>query len=270
VSEEESLPEQIRVRHEKRDRLIAQGREPFPVSVPRTHSLADVRAKWGNLGTGEETADVVSVTGRIVFIRNTGKLCFATLQEGLSETSSGERLQIMLSLAEVGEESLTAWKADVDLGDFVSVTGRVAGHHPRLHAAQVGRARCGRVPLVSRRTARSVDQLACARRVVGLAELVVGWSGVGAAQWGGPGVGGVGVAGDVEAAVGVFGQVVVFAGGGEVALVGGAEGVLPVWGSGRAWIRWSFSLRQEGWRQPGMMQVRSRARTRSTRFCGGR
>ena len=31
----------------------------------------------------------------------------------------------MLSLAEVGEERLTAWKADVDLGDFVSVTGRV-------------------------------------------------------------------------------------------------------------------------------------------------
>jgi lysyl-tRNA synthetase class 2 len=125
VSEEESLPEQIRVRHEKRDRLIAEGREPFPVSVPRTHALAAVRAQWGGLETGEETADVVSVTGRIVFIRNTGKLCFATLQEGLSGASSGERLQVMLSLAEVGEESLTAWKADVDLGDFVSVTGRV-------------------------------------------------------------------------------------------------------------------------------------------------
>ncbi len=125
MSEEESLPEQIRVRHEKRDRLLAEGREPFPVSVPRTHSLAAVRAQWGGLETGQETSDVVSVTGRIVFIRNTGKLCFATLQEGLSEASSGERLQVMLSLAEVGAESLTAWKADVDLGDFVSVTGRV-------------------------------------------------------------------------------------------------------------------------------------------------
>ena len=31
----------------------------------------------------------------------------------------------MLSLAELGEESLAAWKADIDLGDFVSVTGRV-------------------------------------------------------------------------------------------------------------------------------------------------
>ena len=31
----------------------------------------------------------------------------------------------MLSLAEVGEESLADWKTDVDLGDFVYVTGRV-------------------------------------------------------------------------------------------------------------------------------------------------
>ena len=43
------------------------------------------------------------MTGRVVFIRNTGKLCFATLQEGLSLADSGARLQVMLSLAEVGE-----------------------------------------------------------------------------------------------------------------------------------------------------------------------
>ena len=83
---------------------------------------------------------MVSVTGRVVFIRNTGKLCFATLQEGLSLNDSGVRLQVMLSLAEVGEERLAAWKADVDLGDFVSVTGRVI-------ASEAGRAvRAGRRP----------------------------------------------------------------------------------------------------------------------------
>ncbi len=119
------LPEQIRVRQDKRARLLAEGRQPYPVSVPRTHELREVRARWGQLETGEETDDVVGVAGRVVFIRNTGKLCFATLQEGLSHDDSGTRLQVMLSLAEVGAESLAAWKADVDLGDFVFVRGRV-------------------------------------------------------------------------------------------------------------------------------------------------
>jgi len=121
----DEIPEQIRVRRDKRARLLAEGREPYPVAVPRTHALREVREQWGHLALGEETADEVAVAGRVVFIRNTGKLCFATLQEGLSLTDSGTRLQVMLSLAEVGADALAAWKADVDLGDFVSVTGRV-------------------------------------------------------------------------------------------------------------------------------------------------
>jgi lysyl-tRNA synthetase class 2 len=121
----EDVPEQTRVRQAKRARLLEQGTQPYPVSVPRTHSLRQVREQWGQLETGEETQDVVGVTGRVVFIRNTGKLCFATLQEGMTQNSSVARLQVMLSLAEVGEDALAAWKADVDLGDFVFVRGRV-------------------------------------------------------------------------------------------------------------------------------------------------
>ncbi len=114
------LPEQMQVRRDKRDRLLASGRQPHPVSVARTHSLAEVRERWGHLEQGEETQDAVGVAGRVVFIRNTGKLAFATLQEGI-----GTRLQVMLSLAEVGEEALADWKAQVDLGDHVFVEGRV-------------------------------------------------------------------------------------------------------------------------------------------------
>ena len=114
------LPEQLKVRRDKRDRLLSEGREPYPVWVGRTHTLEEVREKWGHLETGEETQDVVAVAGRVIFVRNTGKLAFATLQEGV-----GTRLQVMLSLAEVGEDALAAWKADVDLGDHVFVEGRV-------------------------------------------------------------------------------------------------------------------------------------------------
>ncbi len=117
---EHDLPEQVRVRQGKRAAMLAEGVAPYPVSVPVTHSLAQVREGWGHLEAGEETQDEVGVAGRVVFVRNTGKLCFATLQAG-----DGTRLQAMLSLAEVGEEQLGRWKAWVDLGDHVFVQGRV-------------------------------------------------------------------------------------------------------------------------------------------------
>ena len=119
------VSEQRRVRRDKRAAILGQGRAAYPVSVPRTHALREVRQRWVGLGAGEETADVVGVAGRVVFVRNTGKLCFATLQEGLSPTDSGTRLQVMLSLAQVGADELARWKAEVDLGDFVFVSGRV-------------------------------------------------------------------------------------------------------------------------------------------------
>jgi lysyl-tRNA synthetase class 2 len=128
ISAEEFGPdvsEQTRIRREKRARLLAEGRQAYPVSVPRTHSLHQVRDQWSHLQTGEETDDVVGITGRVVLARNTGKLCFATLAEGLTLQDSGVRLQVMLSLAEVGEEALARWKSEVDLGDFVFVEGRV-------------------------------------------------------------------------------------------------------------------------------------------------
>jgi lysyl-tRNA synthetase class 2 len=117
---EPDLPEQFRIRQAKRDRLLAQGREPYPVVVPRTHTLAEVRAAYPDLAADTVTGDLVGIAGRVVFSRNSGKLCFATLQDG-----DGTHLQVMISLAGVGEQELEAWKADVDLGDIVFVHGEV-------------------------------------------------------------------------------------------------------------------------------------------------
>jgi lysyl-tRNA synthetase class 2 len=116
----EDLPEQFRIRQGKRQRLLDEGRQAYPVSVPRTHSLADIRSGYPDLPADTTTGDVVGVAGRVVFSRNAGKLCFATLQEG-----DGTQLQAMISLAGVGPEALEAWKADVDLGDIVFVRGEV-------------------------------------------------------------------------------------------------------------------------------------------------
>jgi lysyl-tRNA synthetase class 2 len=120
VPVEDDLPEQLRIRREKRANLIDRGVEPYPVAVPRTHSLSTIREKYKNLETDTATGDQASLVGRIIFKRDTGKLCFATLREG-----DGTELQAMLSLDKVGEEHLDAWKSDVDLGDMVSVTGEI-------------------------------------------------------------------------------------------------------------------------------------------------
>ena len=117
---DDDLPEQLRIRREKRASLLERGIEPYPVAVPRTKSLQEVRQKYTGLDVDVATGDIESLTGRIIFKRDTGKLCFATLREG-----DGTELQAMLSLDKVGQEELDAWKSDIDLGDMVSVTGEI-------------------------------------------------------------------------------------------------------------------------------------------------
>jgi lysyl-tRNA synthetase class 2 len=116
----DDLPEQMKVRREKRARLLAEGTDPYPVELPRTHDLAQIREAYSDLPPDTATGDVVGVTGRVIFLRNTGKLCFATLQEG-----DGTELQAMLSLNKVGEDALSDWKTTADIGDHVFVHGEV-------------------------------------------------------------------------------------------------------------------------------------------------
>ncbi|MGP4024458.1 bifunctional lysylphosphatidylglycerol synthetase/lysine--tRNA ligase LysX [Actinomadura sp. 3N407] len=115
----DELPEQMRVRREKLDRLRESGIDPYPVTFPRTATIAEIREKHPDLEPGTETGEKVGATGRVMLGRNTGKLCFATIRDG-----SGD-IQVMLSLAKVGQEQLDFWKREVDLGDHVGVEGEV-------------------------------------------------------------------------------------------------------------------------------------------------
>jgi lysyl-tRNA synthetase, class II len=116
---EQDLPEQIAVRLAKRERLNELS-DAYPVSLPITHTIDEVRAKYPDLEIDVATGDKVAIAGRVMFQRNTGKLCFGTLQSG-----SGERIQAMLSLDKVGEERLELYKELVDLGDHLFVNGEV-------------------------------------------------------------------------------------------------------------------------------------------------
>ena len=120
VTEEQDLPEQIAIRLAKRERLIGSGSEAYPVSLAITATIDQVKNKYPDLDVDVATGETVGLAGRVMFQRNTGKLCFATLQAG-----TGSRIQIMLSLDKVGEENLEQYKELVDLGDHLFVSGEV-------------------------------------------------------------------------------------------------------------------------------------------------
>jgi lysyl-tRNA synthetase class 2 len=117
---ETEVSEQKAVRLEKRQRLIDSGVGAYPVGFPITTTIPAVRAKYPDLEVDATTGETVGLAGRVVHLRNTGKLCFASLQSG-----DGQRLQIMVSFAAVGEESLARWKDLVDLGDHLFVAGEI-------------------------------------------------------------------------------------------------------------------------------------------------
>ena len=120
MADEDDLPEQLRIRREKRAAILKRGGQPYPVSVPRTTTLLEIRTKHKDLPIDVSTGIIESITGRVIFKRDTGKLCFANLREG-----DGTELQAMFSLDKIGEEQLEIWKSEIDLGDIVSVTGEV-------------------------------------------------------------------------------------------------------------------------------------------------
>jgi lysyl-tRNA synthetase class 2 len=114
------LPEQMRIRRAKRDRMLIDGVVPYPATFPRTATLAAIRRRYADLPADTKTGDKVAVAGRVMFLRDSGKLCFATLHDG-----DGTDLQVMISLGQVGAEQLEAWKRLVDIGDHVGVVGEV-------------------------------------------------------------------------------------------------------------------------------------------------
>jgi lysyl-tRNA synthetase class 2 len=115
----DDLPEQMRVRREKLERLAAEGVDCYPVGFARTATLAEVREEHGDLAPDTFTGKRVGVTGRVVLNRVGGKLSFATVRDGTGE------MQVMLSLDKVGQERLDAWKTSVDIGDHVGIEGEV-------------------------------------------------------------------------------------------------------------------------------------------------
>jgi lysyl-tRNA synthetase class 2 len=98
--------------------LRSAGIEPYPYRFDRTHTLAEVRTEWAALEPGTETEHRVTVAGRMMLRRDTGKLVFAQLRD-----RDGE-IQLFISKAVVGDEAFEQ-VGDLDLGDWLGAEGTV-------------------------------------------------------------------------------------------------------------------------------------------------
>ena len=70
------------IRQSRIDKLDAWqklGHNPYPYHFEKSHSNAELQAKYEGLENGVETEDVVSVAGRVMALRNSGM--FIDLQD---------------------------------------------------------------------------------------------------------------------------------------------------------------------------------------------
>ncbi|MFC5721520.1 bifunctional lysylphosphatidylglycerol synthetase/lysine--tRNA ligase LysX [Streptomyces gamaensis] len=111
------LPEQVRVRRRKLERLREAGVDPYPVDAYRTHSLDGIRSALAGLAPGRRTGERVTVAGRVLLVRNHGGVAFAVLRDW-----SGD-LQLTLTRRDAGPETLRRFAAQVDLGDHIEAEG---------------------------------------------------------------------------------------------------------------------------------------------------
>ncbi len=108
------------LRREKLDRLRVRGVDPYPPRFHRTHTAeaaSQAFVEWEKAGS-EGDAPAVTVAGRMTAMRDMGKASFIDLRDG-----SG-KMQVYLKSNVVGEKAYGMLR-DLDLGDFLGVSGRV-------------------------------------------------------------------------------------------------------------------------------------------------
>ena len=113
-----ALLDERSVRLGRRSALIEAGVDPYPEHCEVSDHVADLVERYAALEDGADTADVVSVAGRVRAKRGQGKVIFIELQD-----STGT-IQLFCRINDLGEEGLAAVKA-FDLGDIVEAKGIV-------------------------------------------------------------------------------------------------------------------------------------------------
>jgi lysyl-tRNA synthetase class 2 len=107
-----------RQRHEKLEALRRRGIDPFGGRFPVTHWAKPLAERFAGASEDElKAAGPVSLAGRLVALRHHGKTCFAHLMDQTG------RIQLYARADALGNDY--GLFTDLDIGDFLGVTGEV-------------------------------------------------------------------------------------------------------------------------------------------------
>ncbi len=107
------MPDEREIRIQRMHALREQGINPYPNTVERTHTIAEVLEHFDELAGPEGSFTLV---GRIRLLREMGKAAFAKIEDGTGS------IQVYFRVNDLGSEAYRGIKL-LDLGDFVQVSG---------------------------------------------------------------------------------------------------------------------------------------------------
>jgi len=112
--------EQELVRREKAEKLTSLGLDPFGQRFERDYTAEQIKNEFSSIEHDEFESrnDIVTIAGRIMFIRKMGKASFFSIQDKTG------KMQVYISINDIGEEAYDLFKS-ADIGDIVGVKGKV-------------------------------------------------------------------------------------------------------------------------------------------------
>ncbi len=113
--EQEIKKERLKKIQELKEKKI----EVYGYFFDKKDSANALQDKYRELKPGHETKDKAKTAGRVMIIRDMGKINFASLQD-----SSG-KIQIILQDGETPEKVIDFFKKYIDAGDFIGAEGRI-------------------------------------------------------------------------------------------------------------------------------------------------
>jgi len=111
--------EVFKERLKKVEELRKQGINPYPYKYESNSNSSELQEKYRSLANGEKSSKEVKIAGRVMSIRDMGKILFAVLDDGYG------RIQVLAQEQETPEKVFKFIKKYMDTGDFFGFEGKL-------------------------------------------------------------------------------------------------------------------------------------------------